>query len=138
VRRRAAAVAPGRAQSADGAYLSVSGLINEGLGTQGRRFAAAFGETLPGVDIEPSAIYTAEATGVLLDAVARSDGTRAAVLDELFRTSLPQRPDRQHPLRRAGRHHRAADHHPAHPARRARPADLPRSALDRLMRSPAD
>jgi ABC-type branched-subunit amino acid transport system substrate-binding protein len=26
---------------------------------------------------------------VLLDAVARSDGTRAGVLDELFRTSLP-------------------------------------------------
>jgi ABC-type branched-subunit amino acid transport system substrate-binding protein len=44
--------------------------------------------TLPGVDIEPSAIYTAEATLVLLDAIARSDGTRAGVIDELFGTSL--------------------------------------------------
>jgi len=76
------------ARAADGAYLSVSGLINESLGERGRRFAAAFGATLPGVEIEPSAIYAAEATGVLLDAIARSDGTRDGVLDELFRTSL--------------------------------------------------
>jgi branched-chain amino acid transport system substrate-binding protein len=75
--------------AADGAYLSVSGLINESLGARGRRFAAALRATLPGVDIEPSAIYTAEATRVLLDAIARSDGTRARVIDELFRTSLP-------------------------------------------------
>lgn len=27
---------------------------------------------------------------MLLDAIARSDGTRAGVLDELFRTSLPR------------------------------------------------
>jgi DNA-binding SARP family transcriptional activator/ABC-type branched-subunit amino acid transport system substrate-binding protein/sugar lactone lactonase YvrE len=75
-------------RAADGAYLSVSGLINESFGARGRRFARAFGATLPGVTIEPSAVYTAEATGVLLDAIARSDGTRAGVLDELFRTSL--------------------------------------------------
>jgi hypothetical protein len=45
-------------------------------------------QALPGVEIEPSAIYTAEATQVLIDAIARSDGSRAGVLDELFRTSL--------------------------------------------------
>ena len=73
--------------AADGAYLSVSGLVNESLGERGRRFIEEFGTTLPGVEIEPSAVYTAEATGVLLDAIARSDGTRAGVLDELFRTS---------------------------------------------------
>ena len=75
-------------RAAEGAHLSVSGLINESLPFQGRRFAAAFGATLPGVDIEPSAVYTAEATGVLLDAIARSNGTRAGVLDELFQTTL--------------------------------------------------
>ncbi len=75
-------------RAADGAYLSVSGLSNESLPPRGRRFAATFGATLPGVDIEPSAIYTAEATQVLLDAIARSDGTRAGVVEELFRTSL--------------------------------------------------
>jgi DNA-binding SARP family transcriptional activator len=76
--------------AADGAYLSVTGLTRESLGPRGRRFAAAFGATLPGVEIEPSAIYTAEATEVLLDAISRSDGTRAGVLDELFHTSLPR------------------------------------------------
>ena len=75
-------------RAAEGAYLSISGLINESLPPRGRRFAADFGATLPGVEIEPSAVYTAEATQVLLDAIARSDGTRAGVLDELFRTSL--------------------------------------------------
>lgn len=75
-------------RAADGAYLSISGLINESLPARGRRFAANFGATLPGVEIEPSAIYTAEATQVLIDAIARSDGSRAGVLDELFRTSL--------------------------------------------------
>jgi hypothetical protein len=66
--------------AADGAYLSISGLINESLEARGRRFAAALRATLPGVDIEPSAIYTAEATRVLLDAIGRSDGTRASVI----------------------------------------------------------
>lgn len=75
-------------RAADGAYVSISGLINESLPPRGRRFGASFGATLPGVDIEPSAIYTAEATQVLLDAIARSGGTGAGVLDELFRTSL--------------------------------------------------
>jgi branched-chain amino acid transport system substrate-binding protein len=74
--------------AADGAYLSISGLINESLGRRGRRFERTFGATLPGIEIEPSAVYTAEATGVLLDAIARSDGTRAGVVAELFRTSL--------------------------------------------------
>ena len=74
-------------RAADGAYLSVTGLLPESLGPEGRRFAGLRGH-LAGLEIEPSAIYTAEATGVLLDAIARSDGTRAGVLDELFRTSL--------------------------------------------------
>jgi branched-chain amino acid transport system substrate-binding protein len=77
-------------RAADGAYVSVTGLAPESLGPRGQQFASAFGATLPGVEIEPSAVYTAEATEVLLDAIARSDGTRAGVLDELFRTSLPR------------------------------------------------
>jgi ABC-type branched-subunit amino acid transport system substrate-binding protein/DNA-binding SARP family transcriptional activator len=75
-------------RAADGAYLSISGLTTEGLARRGRRFAAEFGASLPGVEIEPSAIYTADATNVLLDAIARSEGTRTSVRDELFATSL--------------------------------------------------
>lgn len=76
------------AAAAEGAYVSVSGLINQSLPPAGRRFVDAFGATLPGVDVEPSAVYTAEATGVLLDAVAASDGTRAGVRSALFETEL--------------------------------------------------
>jgi branched-chain amino acid transport system substrate-binding protein len=75
-------------RAADGAYLSVSGLITESLGPRGQRFAREFGASLPGVDVEPSAVYTADATAVLLDAIARSDGTRQSVRRELFHTSL--------------------------------------------------
>ncbi|HVF77339.1 MAG TPA: ABC transporter substrate-binding protein, partial [Solirubrobacteraceae bacterium] len=74
--------------AADGTYVSVNGLINASLPRAGRRFVDAFAATLPGVDIEPSAVYAAEATGVLLDALAASDGTRAGVLSALFRTDL--------------------------------------------------
>jgi ABC-type branched-subunit amino acid transport system substrate-binding protein len=40
------------------------------------------------VDVELFAIYAAQATDVLLEAIARSDGTRASVLDGLMRTRL--------------------------------------------------
>jgi len=43
---------------------------------------------LPGIEIEPTAVYTAEATGVLLDAIADSDGSRAGVRSALLRTDL--------------------------------------------------
>ena len=38
--------------------------------------------------VEPSAVYAAQAAEVLLDAIARSDGTRRSVVDELFRTRV--------------------------------------------------
>ena len=37
--------------------------------------------------IEPSAVYAAQTTEVLLDAIARSDGSRSSVTDELFATA---------------------------------------------------
>jgi len=47
-----------------------------------RRFA----RTQAGAKVEPSAVYAAEAAGVLLDAIGRSDGTRDSVLEQLFAT----------------------------------------------------
>lgn len=38
--------------------------------------------------IEPVSVYAAQAAEVLLDAIARSDGTRASVVEELFRTKV--------------------------------------------------
>ena len=72
--------------AAEGAYVSLAGLVPERLGAAGERFVEAFGATLPGVAIEPSAVYAAAAAEVMLDAIARSDGSRAAVLQQLSTT----------------------------------------------------
>jgi branched-chain amino acid transport system substrate-binding protein len=75
-------------EAGKGMYLSLSGLTVERLSPSGRAFAAAFAATQPGADIEPTAIYAAQAAEVLLDAIARSNGTRASVIRELFRTDV--------------------------------------------------
>jgi branched-chain amino acid transport system substrate-binding protein len=74
--------------SAIGMYVSVPGVLTEGLPPAGASWAERFGETQLGIEVEPSAIYAAQAAEVLLDAIARSDGTRASVLEQLFRTRV--------------------------------------------------
>jgi len=56
--------------------------------TAGARFVARFQKTQKGAEIQPSAVYAAEATEVLLDAIGRSDGSRASVIEQLFRTKV--------------------------------------------------
>jgi branched-chain amino acid transport system substrate-binding protein len=68
-----------------GMYVSVGGLVVEKLPPAGARFVERFGRTQPGVPVEPAAVYAAQAAEVMLDAIARSDGTRASVLEELHR-----------------------------------------------------
>jgi ABC-type branched-subunit amino acid transport system substrate-binding protein len=75
-------------RSALGMYLSLAGVVTEGLPPAGARWAKRFAATQSGVPVEPSAVYAAQATEVLLDAVARSDGTRASVVRELFETRV--------------------------------------------------
>lgn len=75
-------------RAALGMYLSLAGVVTEGLPPAGARWAKRFGETQSGVPVEPSAVYAAQATEVLLDAIARSDGTRASVVRELFETRV--------------------------------------------------
>jgi branched-chain amino acid transport system substrate-binding protein len=69
---------------ATGVYVSTFGVPNTRLPAQGKRFMRAFGPT-------PSwgAAYAAQATQVLLDAIARSNGTRESVLHRLFATNIP-------------------------------------------------
>ena len=71
-----------------GTHVSLPGVVNEVLPPAGGRFVKAFARTQPGVDIDPSAVYAAQAAEVLLDAIGRSDGTRASVVRELFRTRI--------------------------------------------------
>jgi branched-chain amino acid transport system substrate-binding protein len=63
-------------------------VVTERLPRGGAEFAGAFARTQAGAPVDPSAVYSAQAAEVVLDAVARSDGTRASVLDELFRTRV--------------------------------------------------
>jgi branched-chain amino acid transport system substrate-binding protein len=75
-------------EAAKGMYVSLNGLTVERLSPAGRAFAKAFATSQPGADIQPMAIYAAQAAEVLLDAIARSDGKRASVIRELFRTDV--------------------------------------------------
>ena len=75
-------------RAAIGMYVAFAGILTEGLPPAGARWAKRFGTTQRGAEVAPEAIYTAQAAEVLLDAIARSDGTRASVLDELFRTRV--------------------------------------------------
>jgi branched-chain amino acid transport system substrate-binding protein len=71
-----------------GAFISLPGVITERLPAAGAAWARRFARTQPGAEIEPSAVYAAQAAEVALDAIARSDGTRASVLDALFATRV--------------------------------------------------
>ena len=65
-----------------------AGVVMEGLPPAGDAFAERFAAAQPGLPVEPSAMYAAQATEVVLDALARSDGTRASLLDALFATRI--------------------------------------------------
>jgi DNA-binding SARP family transcriptional activator/ABC-type branched-subunit amino acid transport system substrate-binding protein len=75
--------------AARGMYLSLSGVPNGELPPPGRRFLEEFEATRAG---EPSpsnsAAYAAQAAEILLDAIARSDGTRTSVTRELRGTTV--------------------------------------------------
>jgi DNA-binding SARP family transcriptional activator/ABC-type branched-subunit amino acid transport system substrate-binding protein len=70
--------------AARGTYVSLTGLTLDRLPAAGRRFLREFAPLQPGGKVETFAVYAAEAADVLLDAIARSDGTRASVVRELF------------------------------------------------------
>jgi DNA-binding SARP family transcriptional activator/ABC-type branched-subunit amino acid transport system substrate-binding protein/sugar lactone lactonase YvrE len=74
--------------AARGTYVSIKGLVNERLGTAGKAFLRDFGATQPGARVDIASIYAAQAADLLLDAIARSDGTRASVSSELLRASV--------------------------------------------------
>jgi ABC-type branched-subunit amino acid transport system substrate-binding protein len=75
---------------ATGVFVSLTGIAGvDQLGREGTRFAQRFGTTLARQQVEPSAVYAAQAMEVALDAIGRSDGTRGSVLEALFETRIP-------------------------------------------------
>jgi branched-chain amino acid transport system substrate-binding protein len=76
--------------AAKGMYVSLLGFVPQSYPPAGRRFAQEFAAIQPGAEIEPSSLYAAQAAEVLLEAIARSDGTRRSVIKELFATRVEQ------------------------------------------------
>jgi branched-chain amino acid transport system substrate-binding protein len=75
--------------AARGVLMPIGGAIStDELGRRGRDFARAFGRTIGGAAVEPSAVAAAQSMEVALDAVSRSDGTRASLLKALFATRI--------------------------------------------------
>jgi branched-chain amino acid transport system substrate-binding protein len=71
----------------DGLVVTMPGIPPEALPPAGQEFVRDFGRSA----VETGVLYAPEAaqvTQVLLDAIARSDGTRASVVEELFRTKV--------------------------------------------------
>jgi branched-chain amino acid transport system substrate-binding protein len=78
--------------AARGMRIALPGVAGvEQLGRAARGFARELRRTL-GAEPEPSALYAAAAMEVALDALARSDGTRASMLKALFRTRIDNAP----------------------------------------------
>jgi branched-chain amino acid transport system substrate-binding protein len=68
--------------------VSLGGAVTERLPPAGAHFVRRFAEMQAGAEIDPSTVYAAQAAEVLLDAIARSDGTRDSILEALFATRV--------------------------------------------------
>jgi DNA-binding SARP family transcriptional activator/ABC-type branched-subunit amino acid transport system substrate-binding protein/DNA-binding beta-propeller fold protein YncE len=78
-----AAVGP----AAEGVTVSTAGVPNSHLSAAGRRFVDEFSAAVAEKPYQWP-VSAAQATEVLLDAIARSDGTRASIARELLRTKV--------------------------------------------------
>jgi branched-chain amino acid transport system substrate-binding protein len=82
------AVVDGAGQAAEGMTVSVAGQPNENLGETGKKFVKDFGATQSSGQVDPYSSYAAQSAEVLLDAIENSDGTRASVAANLFKTDV--------------------------------------------------
>ncbi len=82
------AVVDGAGQAAEGVFVSVAGQPNENLGAVGKKFVKDFGATQTSGQVDPYSSYAAQAADVLLTAIENSDGTRASVAENLFKTDI--------------------------------------------------
>jgi branched-chain amino acid transport system substrate-binding protein len=77
----------GAGQAANGMTVSVAGLPNEKLGSTGKQFVTKF-KSATGKSPDPYSVYAAQAAEVMLQAIANSDGSRASVAANLFKTKV--------------------------------------------------
>jgi branched-chain amino acid transport system substrate-binding protein len=76
----------GAGGAANGMTVSVAGLPNKQLKGAGKAFVKAFAKVAGNPD--PYSVYAAQAAEVLVQAIARSNGTRADVTKQLFKTKV--------------------------------------------------
>jgi YVTN family beta-propeller protein len=74
--------------AARGVRVTFPGLTVQGLPPAGRHFVAQFAATQPGGRVDEAAVYAAQATTVMLDAIAASDGTRPSIAAQLLRARV--------------------------------------------------
>ena len=77
--------------AAQGMYISYAGLPLEKLGPNGKKFIKTFSKYLrlkKGELPPPYAVYQAQGAQIMLDAIKRSNGTRASVTAQLFKTKV--------------------------------------------------
>jgi branched-chain amino acid transport system substrate-binding protein len=75
-------------EATPGMFLSVAGVPIDEFKGKGAEFAEAFKPRLGGKEIDPYAIYGAQAAQVMLDAIAESDGSRGDVIAKLFQQKV--------------------------------------------------
>ena len=75
-------------EAAAGMFLSVAGVPIDEFKGEGAEFAEAFKPRLGGKEIDPYAIYGAQAAQIMLDAIAASDGRRADVIAKMFEAKV--------------------------------------------------
>ena len=81
------AVVAGAGAAAEGLVYSVAAFPPDRPPPSGRLFVASFGRAIGG-EIDPYSATTAQATEVLLDAIAASDGSRASVTERLLEVRI--------------------------------------------------
>ena len=77
----------GAGAAAEGMTVSVAGLPNEKLGSGGKKFVSGF-QSATGKSPDPYSVYAAQAAEVMVQAIAKSDGSRASVAANLFKTDV--------------------------------------------------
>jgi branched-chain amino acid transport system substrate-binding protein len=75
-------------EAAPGMFMSVAGVPIDEFQGAGAEFAEAFKPRLGGKEIDPYAIYGAQAAQIMLDSIAASDGSRSDVIAKMFEQSV--------------------------------------------------
>ena len=75
-------------EAAPGMFMSVAGVPIDEFAGPGAEFAEAIKPRLGGANVDPYAIYGAQAAEIMLAAIAASDGSRGDIIAKLFETSV--------------------------------------------------